>query len=113
VIAVVAGCAALAAWAGRRAVADRPVILRQLIAGGVVEALMVVQLVVAGVASVSGDAPADTAEFWGYAVVTLAMFPAAAAWAFAERTRWSSVVLLGAAITVAFLEYRLVVVWAG
>jgi hypothetical protein len=37
--------------------------------------------------------------------------PLAAAWAFAERTRWSSVVLAGAALVVAFLELRLLQIW--
>lgn len=113
IVAVVAGCAALMAWAGWRTAADRPVILRQLIAGGVVEALLVVELVVAGVSSATGDGPADVATFWGYAVTTLVVLPVAAAWAFAERTRWSSVVLAVAALTVAFLQYRMVQVWAG
>lgn len=112
-IAVVAGCAALAVWAGWRAAADRPVILRQLLAGAVVEALLVVEVVIAAVVGASGTGPADPLEFWGYVVATLVVLPAAAAWSFAERTRWSSVVLLVAAVTVAFLQYRQVVVWNG
>lgn len=113
IIAVVAGCAVLLGWAGWRAVVDRPVILRQLIAAGVVEALLVVEVVVAAVSSATGDGPADAATFWGYLVTTLVILPVAAVWAFAERTRWSSVVLVVAALTVAFLQYRLVQVWAG
>lgn len=106
-------CVALAAWAGWRAARDRPVILRQLLAAGVVEALLLVQVVVAAVRSASGHGPADAATFWGYLVTTLVVLPVAAAWAFAERTRWSSVVLLVAAVTVAFLVYRCVQVWTG
>jgi len=113
IIAVVVGCAALVGWAGWRAVADRPVILRQLVAAGVLEALLVVEVVVAAVSSATGAGPADVATFWGYLVTTLVVLPVAAVWAFAERTRWSSVVLLVAALTVAFLQYRLVQVWAG
>ncbi len=112
-IAVVAGCVALAAWAGWRAAVDRPVILRQLLAAGVVEALLLVEVVVAAVRAAGEDGPADAATFWGYLVSTLLILPVAAAWAFAERTRWSSVVLLVAAFTVGFLQYRAVVVWAG
>ena len=51
--------------------------------------------------------------FWGYLVTALLLLPVAAAWAFAERTRWSSVVLLVAALTVAVMEWRLVQVWTG
>lgn len=112
-IAVVAGCAALALWAGRRALADQPVVLRQLFGAGAVEALLAVEVVAAAVRAGRGDGPADAVTFWGYLVCTLLVLPGAAAWAFAERTRWSSVVLVLAAVTVAFLQYRAVVVWAG
>ena len=102
----------LAAWATVRTVRDQPVILRQLIAGGVVEGLIVVQGVVAAVLVARGASPAEgPVTFWGYVVAALLILPIAAAWAFAERTRWSSVVLLVAALTVAFLEYRLLQVW--
>lgn len=110
----VAGSAlALAAWAGWRAVRDRPVILRQLIAGGVVEALLLVEVVVAAVRSANGDGPADAWTFWGYLLTTAVLLPVAALWSFAERTRWSSVVLLVAALTVAFLHLRMEQVWVG
>src|SRR5665648_1141586 len=96
----------------RRAVRDRPVILRQLLAGAVIEALIVVAVVVA-VLTASGSPPADVVTFWGYLVTALVVLPFAAAWAFAERTRWSSVVLVVAALTSAFLQYRLLQVFAG
>lgn len=108
---VVATCAALAAWAGWFVVRDRAVVLRQLWAGAVVEGLLVLQAVVAGVLLVTGAGDVDGALFWGYVVTQLIVLPIAAAWAFAERTRWSSVVLLVATLTVAFLEYRLLQIW--
>jgi len=104
---------ALAGWAGWRATKDLPVIWRQLQAGAVVEAVLAVQAVVAVVMAVTRGAPSDAATFWGYLVTTLIILPVAAAWSFAERTRWSSVVLLVAALTVAFLQLRLVQVWQG
>lgn len=113
VVLVAALSLALAGWAGYRAARDRPVILRQLLAAGVVEALLLVQVVVAAVRAAGGDGPADAATFWGYVVTTLVVYPVAAAWAFAERTRWSSVVLVVAAVTVAFLQYRCLLVWQG
>ena len=103
----------LAGWAGWRAATDRPVILKQLLAGGAVEAVLLVELVVAAISSLRGDGPADAATFWGYAATTLFVLPFAAAWAFAERSRWSSVVLVVAALTVSFLQLRMVQVWTG
>ncbi len=50
-------------------------------------------------------------SLWGYLVTVLLILPFAALWAFAERTRWSSVVLAIAALTVMFLEYRLLQIW--
>ncbi|WP_029287860.1 hypothetical protein [Cellulomonas sp. HZM] len=108
---VVALCVVLAGWAGWFVARDRAVVLRQLWGGAVVEAVLVVQAFVAGVVALTGDHDVDPALFWGYVVTQLVVLPIAAAWAFAERTRWSSVVLLVAALTVGFLEYRLLQIW--
>ncbi|WP_265523682.1 hypothetical protein [Oerskovia flava] len=108
---VVVLCVALAGWATWFVVVDRAVILRQLWGGAVIEGLIVVQMVVAGVLAATGDAPADPVLFWGYLVTALLVLPLAALWAFAERTRWSSVVLAVAALTVAFLEWRVWQIW--
>jgi 4-amino-4-deoxy-L-arabinose transferase-like glycosyltransferase len=102
---------ALAAWAGWWAVRDRAVVLRQLWGGAVVEGLMLVQAAVAGVRHATGTVPAEPAVFWSYVVTQLVLLPAAALWAFAERSRWSSVVLLVAALAVAFLQLRLNQTW--
>ncbi len=108
---VVVACAAVAGWSTWFVVRDRAVVLRQLWAAAVVEALLVLQAVVAGVLAVTGGVDVDGVLFWGYVVTQMIVLPLAAAWAFAERTRWSSVVLLVAALTVAFLEYRLLQIW--
>ena len=102
---------ALAAWAGVFAVRDRAVILRQLWGGAVVEGAIVLQALVALVLTVRGDGPADGVTFWGYLLTALLLLPIAAAWAFAERTRWSSVVLVVAALTIVVMEWRLVQIW--
>ncbi|MCG7286770.1 hypothetical protein MHY85_12405 [Cellulomonas sp. ACRRI] len=111
--AVAVAALALAVWALVFAVRDRAVVLRQLWGAAVVEGLMVVQAVVAGVRQATGADPAEPVVFWGYVVTQLVLLPAAALWAFAERTRWSSVVLLVAAVAVAFLQLRLDQTWAG
>lgn len=102
---------ALAAWAGVFAVRDRAVVLRQLWGAAVVEGVLLVQAVVAVGRVVGGAQVQQAATFWGYVATTLVVLPIAAAWAFAERTRWSSVVLVVAAVTVAFLQWRLLQVW--
>jgi len=105
--------AVLAGWAALFAVRDRAVILRQLWGGAVVEAGLLLPAVVAAVETARGEGPADSVTFWGYLVTALILLPVAAAWAFAERTRWSSVVLLVAAVTLVVMEWRLVQVWTG
>lgn len=101
----------LAGWAGVSALRDKAVMLRQLWGAAVVEAALVVQLVVAIARAASGAPVAEPATFWGYVAASLLVLPIAAAWAFAERTRWSSVVLVVASLTVAFLQWRLLEVW--
>jgi hypothetical protein len=108
---VAAAALVLAGWAGWSAVRDRAVVLRQLWGGAVVEGLMLVQALVAGVRHAAGTVPAEPLVFWGYVVTQLVLLPAAALWAFAERSRWSSVVLLVAAVAVAFLQLRLNQTW--
>ncbi len=103
----------VAGWAGWFVLRDRAVVLRQLWGAAVVEALLLVEVVVAVVLTARGDPPADPPTFWGYAVTTLILLPLAALWGFAERSRWSSVVLLVAAVTVAFLQLRMTQVWGG
>lgn len=110
-LAVVVLAAVLASWAALWAVRDRPVVLNQLWGAAVVEGALLVQLVVAVVMSARGPGPAEHGTFWGYAAAGLLIFPLAGAWAFAERTRWSSVVLLVAAVTVAFMQWRMLQTW--
>lgn len=111
VLVVVALSLLVGGWAGWRALRDRPVVLRQLWAGAVVEGVLVVQAVVAAVRTAGPTGPPEPLLFWGYVATSLCILPFAALWAFAERSRWSSVVLLVAALTVAFLQYRLLQLW--
>jgi len=110
-VAVAVLALALALWAGVFAAQNRAVVLRQLWGAAVVEGALVVQFIVAGVLAVGGADVPRAGLFWTYAVATLLVLPLAAAWAFAERTRWSSVVLLVASLTIAFMQWRLLQVW--
>ena len=87
------------------------VILRQLFAAGAVEALLLAQVVVAIVGAVVGSSVAEPVTFWGYVITVLLVLPAAAAVSFIERSRWSSVILLVAALTTGFLQFRVLTLW--
>lgn len=111
VVVCVALAAAVGLWAIAFAIADRAVVLRQLIAAGVVEAALVVQgLVIAGL-QLTGTPVHDPITVWGYLLVALLLFPGAAVAAFVERTRWSSIVLAVAAVTIVVMEIRIWQVW--
>lgn len=109
--AVIAGCGVLVLWAAVFAARSRAVILKQLIAAGVVEVAIVVQMVVAGVLVAGGQTPADPVTFWGYLITALLLLPLAGVWAFADRTRWSSVVLVVAAAALAVMQVRVMQLW--
>ncbi len=111
VLAVVVAALALAAWAGVFVARDRAVVLRQLWGAAVVEAGVFAQVVVAALAAAGGTSPTRPGLFWGYLAAALILLPAAALWAFAERTRWSSVVLLAAALVLAVVEWRVWQIW--
>lgn len=98
-------------WACIFVARDRAVILRQLWAAAVVEELLIIQTVSAAVVLIVTHRDIIVWEYWGYVITTLLILPVAALWAFAERTKWSSVVLAVAAFTVVFLQWRLLQLW--
>lgn len=98
-------------WACIFVARDRAVILRQLWAAAVVEGLLIIQTVSAAVVLIVTHRDIIVWEYWGYVITTLLILPVAALWAFAERTKWSSVVLAVAAFTVVFLQWRLLQLW--
>jgi hypothetical protein len=110
-VVVVVLAVVLAGWAALWAIRDKAVVLNQLWGSSVVETALLVQLVVAIVTAARGPGPVEHGTFWGYAVAIMLILPLAGAWAFAERTRWSSVVLLVAAVTVAFMQWRMLQTW--
>lgn len=108
-----AGSLVIAGWAAIRTIRDAPVIFKQLIAAGAVLAGLLVTMVVAGVQIFQGHTITEPVTFWGYFIAGAFLFPLAGVWAIAERTRWSSVVLLIAAIAFAVVQLRLHVLWGG
>ncbi|MEV8274044.1 hypothetical protein [Microbacterium sp. NPDC077184] len=77
-----------------------------------VELLLIVQIVAAIIAPFAGNPPSGSAlEFWVY-LVSAALLPlAAVAWALLERSRWSTVIMGVAALSVAVMVWRMQVIW--
>lgn len=83
-------------------------------ATALVELLLLAQLVVSIALVVSGaSAKQDTVEFFAYLIVALMIPIGAAFWALIERTRWSTVVLGVAGLTVAVMLVRMNQIWTG
>ncbi|TQO18992.1 hypothetical protein FB472_0524 [Rhodoglobus vestalii] len=77
-----------------------------------VEALLVVQLVMAIIAPAFGNVATGSAlEFWIYLVSAILIPPAAILWGLIERNRWSSVILGVACLSVAVMVYRMSEIW--
>ena len=77
-----------------------------------VEVLLVVQVVIAIVAPLTGNPPTgDLLEYWVY-LVSAALLPVGAVlWALMERSRWSTVILGVAAFAIAIMLWRMQVIW--
>ncbi|UNX53432.1 hypothetical protein MF406_10495 [Georgenia sp. TF02-10] len=101
----------LGLWATWFTIRDRAVILVQLIGAAVVEAALVAQGVVALVLVLRGRAVADPWTFWGYLVTAVCLLPVAAVWAMADRTRWSSVVLVAVCVALLAMQARVWQLW--
>ena len=92
--------------------AHRRIGLLHLAVAGVLEALLVVQAVVAVAALAGGERPEDTPTFLGY-LIGVALVPIAGVlWARTERTRWAGTVLAVAGVVVGVMVWRLLQLWA-
>lgn len=77
-----------------------------------VEVLLIAQLVVAFAAPGFGNQPTGSVlEFAVYLAGALILPVAAGAWALIEPSRWSTVVLGVAALSVAVMVYRMLQIW--
>lgn len=78
----------------------------------VVELLLIVQLVVTIVAPLTGnEATGSVLEFYVYLISAILLPIAAGFWALIERSRWSTVILGVAALSVAVMLYRMLQIW--
>ncbi len=74
--------------------------------------LLIAQVVVAVIAPLAGNPPSGSLlEFWVYLVSAVLLPPAAVFWALLERSRWSTVIMGVAALSVAIMVWRMQVIW--
>lgn len=79
---------------------------------GLVELLLLVQVVVAIVSPIVGNSPTgDLLEFWIYLVTAVLIPPAATLWALVARSRWSTAILAAAAFAIAIMVWRMAQIW--
>ncbi|WP_309065216.1 hypothetical protein [Microbacterium sp.] len=77
-----------------------------------VEALLLVQVVIAIVAPLAGNPPTgDLLEYWVYLVSAVLLPVGGVAWALIERSRWSTVILGVIGLSLAIMLWRMQVIW--
>ena len=77
-----------------------------------VELLLLIQVVIAIVAPLTGNPPTGSLlEFWVYLVSAALLPPAGVAWALVERSRWSTVIMGIVGLAVAVMVWRMQVIW--
>ena len=75
---------------------------------------LAVHLLVSTILAISGErAVISTLEYFGYLLVAIIVQVAAGFWALAEKTKWSTVILGAAALTVAVMLVRMLQIWSG
>lgn len=109
--AVTAVALLLAAVGAVSTLAGRRMGLIHWIAVGLLEAVLLVQGVVAVVRLAGGHRVAETATFYGYLAGILLVPVIGAGWAWTERTKWAGAQLAVAGLAVAVMVWRLVQLW--
>ena len=78
----------------------------------IVELGLLAQLVIAIAAPINGNLPTGSlGEFYIYLISALILAPVAAFWALIERTRFSTMVIGVACLSVAIMVYRMEQIW--
>jgi hypothetical protein len=78
----------------------------------VVELLLIVQLVIAIVAPLTGNpAVGSVLEFYTYLVSAILLPIAAGFWALVDRSKWSTVILGVVGLAIAVMVYRMQQIW--
>ena len=105
-VAVLLAAAGLASTLARRRIG-----LLHLAGAAVLEAVLLLQAVVAAVALAGGQRPADLPTFLGYLTGVLLVPVAGVLWARTEASRWAGTVLAVAALAAAVMMWRLLQLW--
>ncbi|RAY16658.1 hypothetical protein DPM19_00260 [Actinomadura craniellae] len=92
---------------------DRPMGWPDIAAIAVVEVLLIVQAVIAGIKIAGGEGPQDSVTFVGYLVGILLIPTVGVGWGLLERSRWGPAVLVVAALSVAVMTERMRQIWTG
>lgn len=110
---VIAAALAYAAWCLYAVVRNQSPREPHVIGAGVVEVLLLVQLVVVLVMLAVHGAPDQLGVFIAYLVVSLVVLPVGLFWALAEKSRWGTGVLMVAVLSVPVVVVRLQQLWEG
>jgi hypothetical protein len=102
---------AVAAYSGLMALLDRPPDRGQLAGLLLVEAVLLVQAVLATGKMFTGVRPEAMATFVGYLLTAVLIPPVAALFGWTERTRWGSAIIAAGCLIVPILVLRLQQVW--
>jgi hypothetical protein len=98
-------------WGLVTAIANKPPGKAQLLYAAGVEAVTVIQSIIAAAMLVGGFRPAEPATTIGYLIGIVILIPIAWLWANVERSRFSGIVLAVAALAVVAMTLRLLVLW--
>lgn len=109
---LICACLLVGAWTVVLAALDLPVDNRLLIGLGVVELLVLVQLVVASGSVIGGSRPASTVTFLAYAVGEIVILPIGVFWSAAEKSRSSTLVITVACLAVPVMTARMLQMWS-
>ena len=81
-------------------------------ATALVEVLLIVQLIVALIAPAVGNHPTGSLlEFYTYLISAILLPVGAGFWALVERSKWSTVILGVACLSVGVMLYRMLQIW--
>jgi hypothetical protein len=108
---VVALAAVGVIWGIVTAIANKPPGKAQLLYAAGLEAVTVVQSIIAVAKIIGGFRPVELATTIGYLIGIVILIPIAWLWANVERNRFSGVVLAVAALAVLAMTLRLLVLW--
>jgi len=102
-----------AGFSALMAVLNRPPGPAHLVGLSLVEAVLLVQAVIAIGKMFTGNRPDGMVTFVGYLLTAVLICPLAALFGWAERSRWGSVIVAVACLVIPVMVVRLQQVWDG